>query len=225
MRKIVTILLIILVSSCIETKRPESVNNQNKTEEITPNPYDFDQSKVGLKTATDVANGVVDFLKYGDTTKYLSLAIPLNAQQFLFEQNFEFRPDIQDTAAYMDSLDARFEKRTKNFLVRAQYIQQIMIEDKKFDINMARVDSVIVEAKRIKDYGGFDRPIVGNWAQVTLIMNYNNETFYLEIPQIIELKGTWFLYYPEYYIRTQKDKDFINKYLEERNQKANDFLK
>lgn len=225
MKKIVTILLVILISSCTETKTKESLDNKTEIEISTTSPYDFDENKVGLKSPTDVANGVIDFLKNADTTKYLNLAIPLNAQKLLFEQNFEFRPDIKDTSAYMDSLEVRFNNRMQNFLVRSSYIHEIMIEDKKFDIKMAKIDTIIIESKRIKDYGGFDRPIIGNWAEVTIIMDFNEERFHFEIPQIIELKGKWFLYYPEYYIRDKKEKAFINQYLKEKNEKADEFLK
>jgi hypothetical protein len=225
MRKIVTILLVILLSSCTETKTQELPDDKNVIEVSPTNPYDFDENKIGLDNAADVASGVIYFLKNADTTRYLSLAISLEAQKYLFEKNFEFRPDIKDTSAYMDSLEIRFDKRMQNFLVRSSYIHEIMIEDKKFDIKMAKIDTIIVESKRIKDYGGFDRPIIGNWAEVTIIMDFNEEKFHFEIPQIIELKGKWFLYYPEYYIRDKKEKAFINEYLKEKNEKADEFLK
>lgn len=57
-----------------------------------------------------------------------------------------------------------------------------------------------------------------------MIMKYQNEKFYFEIPQILELKGKWFLYYPEYYLRDQREKDFVNEYLNERDKKADEFL-
>jgi len=155
MKRIVTILLVSLISSCTETNKQASLDDKNEIEVSVTNPYDFDESKVGLESATDVANGVIDFLKNADTTRYLNLAIPLNAQKFLFDENFEFRPDIKETSAYMDSPETRFDKRMKNFLVRSFYIHQIMIEDKKFDIKMATIDTIIVESKRIKDYEGF----------------------------------------------------------------------
>lgn len=226
MKEIVTILIVVLIASCIEVKGQKILDVEEVEVSISDsNPYNFDETKVGLESAIDVAYGVIDFLKNADTAQYLNLAIPLNAQKYLFNENFEFRPDIKDTAAYMNSLETGFDKRMDNFLVRSFYIHEIMIEDKEFDIKMATIDSVIVESRRIKDYGGFDRPIVANWAEVTLLMKYNNIIFYFEIPQILEIKGKWFLYSPEYYIRDQNEKDFLNDYLKRKNDKADEFLK
>lgn len=134
--------MVLFVVSCSEPIKQESHDTKSEKETSAFIPYDFDESKVGLSNATDVANGVIEFLKNADTTQYLNLAIPLQVQKYLFQQNFAFRLDIKDTSAFMDSLESRFDERMKNFLVRSFYIHQIMVKDKQFDIKEATIDSI-----------------------------------------------------------------------------------
>ena len=188
-----------------------------------PISYDFESDSLGYDSPEEVAIQVISYLQTKDTISYFEAAIPLSAQKYLFAQNFEFRPDIEDQKAYMKWLSSRFERRMNNFLVRAAYIEDIMLEDKDFQINLATVDTITFKNKRIKSYGGFDRHIVGDWADVTVKMKYNNQDFFFEIPQIIKLKDKWFLYYPEYYIRTTRDLEFTKRRVKEINEKADEF--
>lgn len=221
------ILLVILLIGCNSEKTKitipeskESIDLENRDNQIK---YDLNTDSIGFDSPEKVAKQVIDFLQTRDTTKYLQTAIPLKAQKYLFSKNFEYRPDIKNQDDFMKWLDSRFEKRMNNFLVRAGYISEIMIDNKGFDINKATVDTITIEEVRIKNYGGFNKFIVGEWADVTIKMNFNDKEYFFEISQIIKLKDKWFLYYPEYYIRTKKDLDFINKRVKEINQKADDF--
>jgi len=199
-----------------------TVNSQNQNNTVTDNGF-LDTDSIGLNSPEEVAKKIIEFLQDGDTTLYLETAIPLEYQKHLFEQNFEYRLDIENQEQFIHKLEDRFQERMNNFLVRAKYIQEIMIEDKNFSIKEATIDTITFKNVRIKNYGGFDRFIVGYWADVTIKMNYNQQTFFLEIPQIIKVKNKWFLYYPEYYIRTVKDKEFIEKRVREINQKVDAF--
>ncbi|WMX13112.1 hypothetical protein [Aureispira sp. CCB-E] len=187
------------------------------------NVYDFKADSIGFDSPEEVAKQVVEFLQNRDTAKYLNAIIPLEAQKYLFSQNFEYRPDIKDQAKFMKLLESRFERRMNNFLIRSEYITEIMERDKGFQIKNATIDTITIEEVRIKNYGGFNRFIVGKWADVTVKMKFNRQDYFFEIPQIIELKNKWFLYYPEYYIRTKRDLEFIKKRVKEINAKADEF--
>ncbi|MFK7770837.1 MAG: hypothetical protein AB8F94_01815 [Saprospiraceae bacterium] len=221
------ILLVILIIGCnsektkvITPESKQSINLENGNNQIE---YDLNTDSIGFDSPEKVAKQVIEFLQTRDTSKYLDTAIPLKAQKYLFAKNFEYRPDITNQDNFMKWLDSRFEKRMNNFLVRAGYISEIMIDDKGFDITKATIDTITIEDVRIKNYGGFNRFIVGEWADITIKMNYNNKDFFFEVPQIIKLKDKWFLYYPEYYIRTKRELEFTNKRVQEINKQADDF--
>lgn len=218
MKNLFIIILSLLIIGCKDNpeQRGPKVSHRKQVSK-----YNFNERKIGLKSPKAVADGVIDFLRNADTTQYLSLAIPLKAQQYLLEQSFELGPDIPNRTVYLDSLAISFEERMDIFLVRSYYIHKIMTHDLQFDIQKAHIDSVIIKPETIKNYGGFDRPIHGNWAEVTFIMNYKGEPYYFQIPQIVEIKGKWFLYYPEYYIRDQKEMDFIHNYLKRKKELEN----
>lgn len=219
------IILVILIIGCSPKEDKEVEASNLDTIEIVDNfvKYDFNSDTIGLNSPEEVAKQVIEFLRQRDTTKYLELAIPLEAQKYLFAKNLEYRPDIKSQEEYMEWLESRFERRMKNFLVRAGYISEIMEEDKGFKIDNATIDTITFEDVRIKNYGGFNRFIVGDWADVTVKMNFDNEDYFFEIPQIIKLKEKWFLYYPEYYIRTKRDLEFIEERVKQINQKADEF--
>ena len=219
------IILVILIIGCSPKEDKEVEASNLDTIEIVDNfvKYDFNSDTIGLNSPEEVAKQVIEFLRQRDTTKYLELAIPLEAQKYLFAKNLEYRPDIKNQEEYMEWLESRFERRMKNFLVRAGYISEIMEEDKGFKIDNATIDTITFEDVRIKNYGGFNQFIVGDWADVTVKMNFDNEDYFFEIPQIIKLKEKWFLYYPEYYIRTKRDLEFIEERVKQINQKADEF--
>jgi len=187
--------------------------------------YDFDNENVGSNSPKEVALNVISFLKNSDTSKYLQSIIPLEAQKYLSAQNFEFRPDIKNKEKYMKWLESRFADRMDNFFVRANYILEIMKDDKKFNISEATIDTITTERVRIKRYGDFNRFIVGEWSEVTIKMNYNNEVYYFEIPQIIKLKEKWFLYYPEFYLRTASEKTFVEQIKKDLDKDGDEFWK
>lgn len=221
------IMLVILLIGCSNKETTDkNIKNANSEKiENTDNQdkYDFQSDSLGVDSPEEIAKQVVEFLRLRDTTKYLELAIPLKAQKYLFAKNFKYRPDIKDQDKYMEWLESRFERRMDNFLVRARYISEIMEEDMGFKIGNAIIDTITIEDVRIKNYGGFNRFIVGDWADVTVKMNFNNEDYFFEIPQIIKIKEKWFLYYPEYYIRTKRDLEFIEERVKQINQKADEF--
>lgn len=221
------ILLVLLIFGCNSEKAkvviPETNESINIEDPDKIMKYDFNSDSIGFDSPETVARHVIEFLQIGDTTKYLETAIPLNAQKYLFAKNFEYRPNIKDQDNFIKWLESRFEKRMDNFIVRAGFISEIMIEDKGFIISKATIDTITIEAVRIKNYGGFNRFIVGDWADVTVKMIYNDDEYFFEIPQIIKLKDKWFLYYPEFYIRTKKDFEYTKKRVQEINQQADEF--
>ena len=225
--KYILILSVLLVVGCndknITGENPIVESSSDNEDSITSVSYDFKSDSLGFDSPEEVAIQVINYLKTKDTIGYFEAAIPLSAQKYLFAQNFEYRPDIVDQEAYMKWLSSRFERRMNNFLVRAGYIEDIMLENKGFHINKATINTITFKNKRIKSYGGFDRHIVGEWADVTVKMKYNNQDFFFEIPQIIKLKNKWFLYYPEYYIRTARDLEFTKRRVKEINEKADEF--
>jgi hypothetical protein len=224
--KYLQILIAVLIIGCTNKKvenNSETVNLSDSKNSKNQNKYDFKSDSIGFNSPEEVAKQVIDFLQKGDVDKYLKTAITLEAQKYLFSENFEYRPDIKDHEEYMSLLEAKFKRRLNNFLIRAEYIKEIMEDDKAFKIEKATIDTITIEDVRIKNYGGFNRFIVGKWADITVKMNFNNEDYFFEIPQIVKLKDKWFLYYPEYYIRTKKDLDFIEKRVKEINEKADEF--
>lgn len=176
-------------------------------------------------TPVDIAKSVIEFLQKKDTTKYLNLAIPFKQQKQLFAENIKFNPQENDTMAVYRNLKKKYKDRTDNFLVRAGYILEIMKNDKGFDIEKATIDSIYYKLEKIKKYGSFGKTLIGNWANLTVEMNYNNEKYYFEIPQIIKVNNEWFLYYPEYYLRDQKEKDFIERRVKELKKQSEEFWK
>jgi len=183
-----------------------SENGQNKSDK--PQTSIINSNK---NTPIDIAKSVIEFLQKKDTTKYLNIAIPFKQQKKLFAENIKFNPQENDTMAVYRSLKKKYEDRTNNFLVRAGYILDIMQNDKGFDIEKATIDSIYYKLEKIKKYGSFGKTLIGNWADLTVEMNYNNEKYYFEIPQIVKVDNEWFLYYPEYYLRDQKEKDFVER--------------
>lgn len=221
------ILIVFLIFGCTSEQPTKNISEMSDSIQINnstkENDYECQVDSIGFNSPEEVAKQVVNFLSQRDTTKYLELAISLEAQKYLHAKNFEYRPDIKDQKKYMEWLASRFERRMNNFLVRAGYITEIMEEDKGFQIDEATIDTITIEEVRIKNYGGFNRFIVGDWADVTVKMTYKNEHYFFEIPQIIKIKGKWFLYYPEYYIRTKRDLEFIEERVKQINHRADEF--
>ncbi len=84
-----------------------------------------------------------------------------------------------------------------------------MLEDKNFIISKATIDTITYKSSAVKTHFAIDPPLRGNWTMATVQMSFNDENFYFEIPQIIEIKEKYFLYYPEYYIRDESDMEFL----------------
>lgn len=185
----------------------------------------IDLKKIYNNTPKDIAKTVINFLQKRDTLKYLDVTIPLDEQQKLFINNIKYNPQDKDTIALKDKLSARYNERQQNFLVRAGYILEIMKEDKQFDISEATIDTIYFNLEKLKTYGSFGRGIVGNWADVTVEMKYKNETFYFEIPQILNIENKWYLYYPEYYLRDEKEHQFVKERVKQIQKQAEDFWK
>lgn len=176
-------------------------------------------------TPIDIAKSVIDFLQKKDTSKYLNIAIPLEKQQKLFAENIKFNPQENDTISIYRNLKKKYKSRLDNFLVRAGYILDIMKNDKGFEIEKATIDTIYYKLEKTKTYGSFGKTLIGNWADLTIEMNYNKEKYYFEIPQIIKVDNKWYLYYPEYYLRDQKEKEFVDKRVKELRKQAEDFWK
>lgn len=176
-------------------------------------------------TPKDIAMSVIKFLREKDTLEYLNIAIPLEKQKKLFIDNIKFNPQENDTVAILKKLEQKYDDRTDNFLVRAGYILDIMKTHTKFEINKAVVDTIYYKLEKIKKYGSFGRTIIGDWAEITVEMTYNGNKFYLEIPQIINVEDKWYLYYPAYYLRDQKEKDFVERRVIELKARAEEFWK
>lgn len=174
---------------------------------------------------SDIAISVIEFLQKKDTVKYLDIAIPLEKQKLLFAENIKYNPQENDTMAVFRTLKNKYAERTDNFLVRAGYILNIMKRDKGFDIEKATIDSIYYKLEKTKQYGGFGRTIIGDWADLVVEMKFENEIYYFEIPQIIKVENQWYLYYPEYYLRDERDKQFIDKRVKELKQQAEAFWK
>lgn len=181
--------------------------------------------KTSKNSPKNIAETVIKFLQKKDTIEYLKIIIPLDKQQKLFENNMKYNPEKNDTMAIHRELKSRYKERVDNFLIRAGYILDIMKNDKKFHIEKATIDTIYYEPKKIKQYGSWGEKIVGNWADLVVEMKYNNEKYYFEIPQIIEVDNQWYLYYPEYYLRDIKEKKFIDKRVKELEKQAKDFWK
>jgi len=176
-------------------------------------------------TPKDIAMSVIKFLRKKDTLEYLNIAIPLEKQKKLFIDNIKFNPQENDTVAILKKLEEKYDDRTNNFLVRAGYILDIMKTDNEFEINEAVVDTIYYQLEKIKSYGSFGRTIIGDWAEITVEMTYNDNKYYLEIPQILNVEDKWYLYYPAYYFRDQKEKDFVERRVIELKARAEEFWK
>ena len=167
--------------------------------------YDFVADTLGLDTPEEVAMHVIEFLATKDTAKYLDVILPFEAHQYFAAQNLEYRPEIKDTTTYMQWHADRFDDRWVNYFVRAGYILEIMKKDKGISIDTSMIDTITFEPVRIKQYGGMGRFMVGEWADLDVKLRYEEEDYYFEIPQILKLKDKWFLYYPEFYIRNERE--------------------
>ncbi|WP_405377760.1 hypothetical protein [Nonlabens sp. Asnod3-A02] len=178
-----------------------------------------------INSPYDIAKTVIEFLQKKDTTEYLNIAIPLNKQKRLFVDNIKYNPQENDTMAIYRELKRKYDDRVDNFLVRAGYILEIMQEDKGFDIRKATIDTMYYKHEKTKNYGGFGRTIIGNWADLTVEMNFNNEKYYFEIPQIIKVENQWYLYYPEYYLRDERERKFVDKRVKELKEQSEEFWK
>ena len=185
--------------------------------------YDFVPDTVGLDTLEEVAIQVIDFLSTKDTTKYLDVILPFEAHQYFAAQNLEYRPEIKDTVKYMQWIADRYDNRWANYFVRAGYILDIMKRDKGILIDTSMIDTITFEPKRIKQYGGFGRFIVGEWADLDVKLTCNDKNYYFEIPQIVKLNNKWFLYYPEFYIRNESEYLYIKNHDRIMEMKADDF--
>lgn len=197
------ILIAISLSSC-GNSQTESTTDSSKVD--IPSAWTIN----GKSSPKEVALGVINFLCNSDTSQYLKLVIPLEGQKLIHERNFDPKTDFKEyQEAQLDSLEARYPSVLENFLVRSGYIHKIMVEDKDFLIYRASIDTVLVEQLPANMFLCKKFP-KENWNMVTVVMEYNKEKFYFEIPQIVELEGRWFLYYPEYYLRDQKELDIVN---------------
>ncbi len=213
MKKIILIAALQLLLTCQEsTKKDDEKTSETKIEEPTNTPF-------------IIAESVIQFLQKKDTTSYLNIAIPLEKQKILFIDNIQYNPQEQDTLEIVKQLEKKFEDRTENFLIRAGYILDIMKNDKGFKIEEATIDTMYYKEERIKNYGSFGRTLIGDWADLTVEMTFNNETYYFEIPQIIKVEKQWYLYYPEYYLRDKREKEFVDKRVKELKEKAEEFWK
>jgi hypothetical protein len=201
--KIHLFLIAVGLSSC-GNSQTESATDSSKVD-ISP-----EWSVNGKSSSKEVALGIIEFLRNADTSQYLMLAIPLEGQKLIFERNFDPKTGFKEYhEAQLDTLESKYPSALENFIVRSGYIHKIMIRDKEFHISKASIDTIIVEKLPANMFRGESFP-KENWNMVTVVMDYNKEKFYFEIPQIVELEGKWFLYYPEYYLRDQKELDFVN---------------
>ena len=169
-------------------------------------------AQTGQLKAEDVATVFLEFLQKKDSSKYLDLIIPLEGQQLIHERGLSKRKGLLDYhKAQIDSLEPRYKSFVGNFFIRSAYLDEIMIEDEGFNVKEASVDSILIEKLPANLFQG--ESFHGqNWNMVIVRMNYGEEKYYLEIPQIIELYGRWFMFYPEYYLRSQKVMDFVNEF-------------
>ena len=163
----------------------------------------------GKVSSKDVALGVIEFLRNADTSQYLKLTIPLEGKKQIVTRDLELKHQKEYLDTQLDAVEDQHSSSLENFLVRSGYIHEIMIEDKNFEITKAEIDTLIVKKLPANMFRGRSFP-KENWNMVTVIMEYKKEKFYFEIPQIVELDERWFLYYPEYYLRDQKELDFVN---------------
>lgn len=199
------------------------LNKIDKSKEITKTKKALINEPVN--SPYDIAKTVIEFLQKKDTIKYLNIAIPLDKQKVLFVDNIKYNPQENDTMAIYRELKRKYDDRVDNFLVRARYILEIMEKDKGFDIEKVTIDTMYYKHEKTKNYGGFGRTIIGNWADLTVEMNFNNQKYYFEIPQIIKVENQWYLYYPEYYLRDEKERKFVDKRVKELKQKSEEFWK
>jgi len=220
-------IILLLVFGCSSEKAEVEMEEKPLTEEELVQEYirnyTINVDSLGYSSPEKVANEVITFLQLRDTTNFFNCIIPLEVQKYLAIQNFQYRPDIEDKIEFLNFIEEKYQRRMNNFLERDKYIHEIMEEDKKFIISEAVIDTITYKPIRIKNYGGFDTFIVGNWADVTVKMSYKEKEFYFEIPQIIELENKWFLYYPEYYIRTKWEKEYIDEAVKNTNKTADEF--
>lgn len=186
----------------------EQSSLQQKYEDSTNIDY---QSFNDVNSPSEIAHSVIEFLQKEDTNSYVKTFIPLEKQKKLFFENIEFYPENKDSNEIYLRLKEKYPERKDNFFVRANYLHQIMIESKGFDIKQAQIDTIYFNVERVKQYGYWSKPLIGNWADMTVEMTYNKEKFYLEIPQVVFIDNQWFLYYPEFYLRDESERKFVEK--------------
>lgn len=199
-----SILIAAVISSCGNSQNESPMDS---SEDNNPTSWSIN----GKSSSKEVALGVIEFLRNSDTSRYLKLAIPLEGKKLIHARDFDPKTDLKEYhEAQMDTLAAGYSLAVENFLVRSGYIHKIMIEEKGFDISRASIDTIIVEKLPANLFHGesFHKE---NWHMVTVIMELDNEKFYLEIRQIVELEDKWYLYYPEYYFRDQNEMDLVNR--------------
>ena len=214
MKKFLCLCVLLTLFHCKDTTSPKAIKDAEENVVIVP-----------TNTPNTIAKTVIEFLQKKDTTAYLDIAIPLDKQKWLFANNMEYNPQERDTTEIYQRLENKYKDRMDNFLVRAGYILDIMKTDKGFKIEDATIDSIYFKRERIKNYGSFGRTIIGEWANLTVEMNFNDEKYYFEIPQIIKVDNQWYLYYPEYYLRDETEKKFVERRIKELKEKADEFWK
>lgn len=198
-------------SQLSENKKQSAIEVYSQSINDTTN-YRFNNIKKGFKTPEDLAKSLIKSLQYYDETSYLRHIIPIEEKLELYKMNLQYNVINEDSVKYLDSISKSDISRKLNFIKRAKYFLEIILEDKKIDINKIDIIDITKELKSeyLYDYTG-DK-MVAPFAIINVKIEFNHEYFYIEIPQVVKVKDRWYLNYPEYYIRDKSEYEFLKNY-------------
>lgn len=169
---------------------------------------DFDESDVGYDTPEALVRELVSVFQNYNDSDYLKFVIPLDVKLYLLERGvYDWEVVTEET--YMDSITENNSKRVANYIERVGFLFDIIKNDKKVDFSKTKI--VDIEYEKLDEYHFGYSPVkyIAPFAMANVKMVYKNDDYFLEIPQIVQLKGKWFLNCPEYYFRDKQEAEFL----------------
>jgi hypothetical protein len=174
----------------------------------------IDTTQNGFDTPEALAKSLFKSFQNFSQEDYIKHIIPLDADLYLYNNHFLF-DGRSEQKVVLDSLKLNYKIKVNNFNTRAKYFLKTIRQDKKINLKDCKIVSITYEPINFHYWPATEESFVAPFAYIEMLLKYEGNNYYLEIPQVVQLQGKWFLKYPEYHLRDQAEHDFLVQYLEE----------
>ena len=171
--------------------------------------YDFDETKYKYETPDQLATTFLKSLDNFKESEFLELCVSKEAMLYMIGQISMMRQDAQNIDEVVEATEEKFDESIKQYTARAQMIIT-KIKKQKVKISECIINNINYE---VKDLYGLKPNIM--FTNLTMYLNYNGEQFQLQLPQLVRIKGKWFIIAPSIYWRDNEEIKWLEKHLGE----------